>query len=162
MQVAPASQARSELQTLAHNLELPDPGIVAGISNPQDLHFINTRAPHLHRMLLRERSKLVRAWLRENRAYLHQLLRLHRLIERTSESLSVGVEFRVIATYLWLQLMLFSASVVVALAGPFRARSIGLTTLAAFDQLSSTIAATVAPLNAAQKAAIRTSWAQST
>lgn len=153
-------QTQAELQAIAHNLELPKASIVAGISDSRDLDFITARAPHLRRMLIRERSQLVRGWLRENRVYLNQLLRLHRLIERTSENLSVAVELRIAATYLLLQVLLLAADAVVAVAGPFRARAIGFSTLEAFNQLSATIAATVAPLDATKKAAIRASWAR--
>lgn len=152
--------AQAELQTLAHNIELPSPKVVLGISNPADLSYIRRKAPRLRGSLVRERRRLARQWLRENRVQLQQLLRLHRLIGRTSEDLKVSVEFQVAGSYLWLQTMLLAAEAVVIIAGPFHARTIGLTTMGAFNHLSSAIAKTVATLDAGKKAAIRTNWAQ--
>ena len=151
---------QSERFSLANDLELPSPKLAAGISNSRDLEFITRTAPAWRRTLVNDRARLTRSWLRENRRHLRQLLRLHRLIARTSEDLSVGVEFRVAATYVALQLMLFFAEALVLVAGPFRARNLGLATMSAFDRLSAIIAATASTLDASKRADIRANWAR--
>ena len=157
---AKAGSVQAELQSLAADLELPSHKVVAGISDPRDLSYIRNKAPHLQKLLLQERSRLARTWLRENRLHLSQLLRLHRLIERANPTLSVRVEFHVLMTFLSLQAMLLAAEVAVYVGGPFAARGFGMNALTGFAQLSETIADTGQLLNPSQRAVIRSNWAQ--
>ena len=129
--------------------------------SPGDLRYIRSKAPHLEKMLLQERSRLAKSWLHENRLHLRQLLRLHKLIERTNENLSIRLEFQVLSTYASLRAMLLAAEIAVIFGGPFNARGFGLGAMTAFDRLSATIADTVQALDPGKRAAIRTSWARS-
>jgi hypothetical protein len=157
--IAPNS-VQSELLSLAHDLELPSYKVVAGICDSRDLAFIKAKAPALRKELIRDRSRLARLWLKENRRDLSQLLRLHRLIERTSQNLSVLAEFQIAAAYVSLQFLLLVAELVVIAAGPFHARLFGLYAMSAFDRLSAAVAMPISTLDVTKKAVIRADWAR--
>jgi hypothetical protein len=155
------SSGEQELLSLAHDLQLPSYEIGSRISDQRDLDYITGTAPQLVKSFVKDRSRLARMWVRENRLHLNQLHRLHRLIARASDSLSVAFEFRVALTFLLLQLLLRTADILVAFTGPFRARRIGLAAMGVYAHLSSTIATTAASLDPAKRAAIREGWARS-
>ena len=152
------NEARIQLISLAGDLELPSPMVARGISDPLDRQFVRDQSPKLEKAFIKDRARLARLWLQENRNFLNRLMRLHRLIARTSTNLSVSTELRVAANYVVLSGILLASDVLVLLAGPFRARYVGSLAMGVFDHLSATVASMVETLDPGQKAAIRSDW----
>jgi len=156
------NEARTQLISLAGDLDLPSYILASGISDPLDLQFVRDQAPKLEKTFMKDRARLARLWLQENRNFLNRLMRLHRLIARTNTNLSVGTELRVTATCVVLKGILVASNALVLLVGPFRARHVGSLAMGIFDQLSATVGSMVSTLDAGQKATIRADWARMT
>ena len=151
---------KDELQSLAFDLEFPGLGVGAGIFDQRDWEFISREAPSLKSAFARDRTRLAKVWLKENRIRMSQLLHLHRMIVRTSENLSVRSELKIASGFLFFQAMLLVAEVLVSMGGAFRVRSLCISTVAAFEYVSDTVGRSVMALDPAQKAAIRDDWAR--
>ncbi|HUR46504.1 MAG TPA: hypothetical protein VMZ27_11560 [Candidatus Saccharimonadales bacterium] len=154
------NEARTQLMSLAGDLELPSYVLASGISDPLDLQFVRSHSPKLEKAFIKDRAQLARLWLQENRYFLNRLMRLHRLIARTNPSLSVGTELRVMAIGGILRGVLVASELLVLLAGPFRARHVASLAMGIFDDLSATVGSLAGTLDAGQKATIRADWAR--
>lgn len=153
-------KAREQLISLAGDLEMPRHTLALGISDPQDLLYVRGVAPKLSRMFKKDRLRMARSWLQENRQLVDRLMRLHRLIARNNAELSVVMELRIIGNGLLLKALLFAADAFVLLLGPFHARRMAVILMSLFDELSNSLAGTIAALDAAKKASIRAEWAR--
>ena len=111
---------------------------------------------------MRERTDLAMAWLREIRAQLAQILRLHRLIARYSRDLDVGVELRLAAGFLLLRGMLGISAAIIRVAGPFRLRALSNSAMTLLESLADSVGESIQSLDTDRKAALRADWTRGT
>jgi hypothetical protein len=129
------NETRLQLLSLASDLELPSHTLASGISDPSDLQYVRSVAPKLRNIFMKDRVRLARLWLRENRHQLSRLMRLHRLIARHNVDFRVSVELRVIGSYVVLQALLLMGDALILVAGPFHTRRLGLLSKSIFFRL---------------------------